>query len=144
MQKNEINEKYLELQILNQQIKQLQQQITNLENQAVELEVLEDNLEEVKKIKEGTEILVSMGAGIFAKAQLKDSKKVIVNVGSNTMVKKEIDEAKSLVTDQLEQMKHLIMEISNELERAAVRMQTTQQELQEIVELNKKNSNTTS
>jgi prefoldin alpha subunit len=137
-QKSNANEKYLEMQILSQQIKQLQQQIMNLENQMVELEVLEDNLEELKKVKEGTEILVSMGAGIFAKAQLKDNKKVIVNVGTNTMVKKEIDDAKKLVTDQLDQMKQLIAEITGELEKAAIRIQETQQEIQEMMELNKK------
>ncbi len=137
-QKSNVNEKYLELHILNQQIKQLQQQIINLENQVIELEVLEDNLDELKKVKEGNEILVSMGAGIFAKAQLKDNKKVIVNVGSSTMVKKEIDEAKKLVTDQVEQMKNLIIEITQELEKAALRIQGTQQELQEMMESSKK------
>ncbi len=137
-QKSNVNEKYLELQMLNQQIKQLQQQIVNLENQMMELEVLEDNLEELKKVKEGTEILVSMGAGIFAKAQLKDNKKVIVNVGTNTMVKKEVDGAKSLVTDQLDQMRQLISEITEELENAAIRIQATQGEIQEMVEASKK------
>ncbi|MFH1331982.1 MAG: prefoldin subunit alpha [archaeon] len=137
-QKSNVNEKYLELQILNQQIKQLQQQIINLENQIIELEVLEDNLNELKKVKEGTEILVSMGAGIFAKAQLKDNKKVIVNVGSSTMVKKEIDEAKTLVTDQVNQMKQIINEITEELEKAAVRIQGAQKEIQEMMESSKK------
>jgi len=137
-QKSSVNEKYLELQILNQQIKQLQQQIINLENQVIELEVLEDNLNELKKVKEGTEILVSMGAGIFAKAQLKDNKKVIVNVGSSTMVKKEIDEAKTLVTDQVNQIKQIVNEITEELEKAAVRIQGTQKEIQEMMESSKK------
>ncbi len=137
-QKNNVNEKYLELQILNQQIRQLQQQIANLENQAMELEVLEDNLEELKKVKEGTEILVSLGAGIFAKASLKDNKKLIMNVGSNTMVKKEVDEAKKVVTDQIDQMKTLIEDISMELEHAAVRIQETQRDIQEMAEASKK------
>ncbi len=132
------NEKYLELQILNQQIRQLQQQIVNLENQVIELEVLEDNLEEIKKIKEGTEILVSLGAGIFAKASLKDSKKLIMNVGSNTMVKKEVDEAKKVVTDQIDQLKNLIQDISMELEHAVVRIQEAQKDIQEMVEASKK------
>jgi prefoldin alpha subunit len=137
-QKSNVNEKYLELQILNQQIRQLQQQIVNLENQAMELEVLEDNLEEIKKVKEGTEILVSLGAGIFAKAQLKDNKKLIVNVGTNTMVKKDVDDAKKLVSDQIGQMKELIIDISNELEKAAVRIQETQHEIQNMMEASKK------
>ncbi|MEM4245165.1 MAG: prefoldin subunit alpha [Candidatus Nanoarchaeia archaeon] len=137
-QKSNVNEKYLELQILNQQIRQLQQHIANLENQVMELEVLEDNLEEIKKVKEGGEILVSLGAGIFAKANLKDNKKVIMNVGANTMVKKEIDEAKKIVKDQIDQVKDLIEDITLELEKAAVRVQSTQREIQSMIENTKK------
>lgn len=137
-QKSNVNEKYLELQILTQQIRQLQQHIANLENQIVELEVLEDNLEEIKKIKEGGDILVSLGAGIFAKGQLKDNKKVVMNVGANTMVKKDVDEAKAVVKDQSEQVKRLVMDITEELEKAAIRVQNLQQDIQEVMQDSKK------
>lgn len=134
MEKSQANEKYLEMQILTQEIKQLRQQILNLENQTMELESLEDNLDEMKKVRKGAEILVPLGGGIFSKAELKDNEKVVMNVGASVMVKKSLDEAKEVVKNQIAQMKNLIEEIANELEKLAIRAQYVQEEIQGLME----------
>jgi len=65
---------YVEFQILNQQIQQLEKQSTMLNNQLMELTVTSQSLEDIKKTKEGTEILVPLSGGIYAKQSLKTVK----------------------------------------------------------------------
>ena len=50
MSEEEIQKKYLELQILEGQIKQLQQQIQMMEQQLMELASLSDSVEQISKI----------------------------------------------------------------------------------------------
>ena len=77
----EINERYLELQVLEQQLKQVNQQLLNLDNQLLELQRIEENLNDLTKTKKNTEMLVALGGGVFSKAELKDNKSVLMNVG---------------------------------------------------------------
>ena len=97
----EIEKKYTELQITTQQMKQLQKQIALLNNQLVELTLLQQSINEIRDVKIGTSILVTIGNGIYAKAELKENNEFLVNVGSNTVVKKDIDSTTKLIQQQL-------------------------------------------
>jgi len=90
----ELNEKYLEMQILDQQLKQVNQQLLNLDNQTLELQRIEENLGDLKETKNGTELLVALGGGIFSRAELKDNKTVLMNVGANVVIEKDIPSSK--------------------------------------------------
>lgn len=119
----EQQQKYMEMQIISQQIKQLQRQIQILQSQISEVNIAVESFNELKNVKKGAEILVPITNGVFAKAELKDSSHLLVNVGANTVVTKTIDESKKLMEDQLNELAkfhdNLVMEIqklSNKLE----------------------------
>lgn len=131
-QTKNINEKYLELQLLDQQLKQINQQITNLDNQLIELQRLNDNLDDIKKTKKNTEILVSIGGGIFTKAELKEHDKVLMNVGANTVVEKDIPSSKGIVTRQIDQIKNIIKQLEQEFGIIAMNVQIVQEDLQKL------------
>lgn len=128
----ELNEKYLELQILEQQLKQVNQQLLNLDNQVLELQRLEDNLEEFKKTKKDTELLVALGGGVFSRAELKDNNSVLMNVGSNIVIEKDIPSSKKIVSDQIDQIKDVVKQMEQEFQMLAMRNQILQQDLQKL------------
>ena len=132
MKDKELQEKYLEFQILNQQVKQTQQQLTVLEQQIIEFKTLDDNLDEIKKTKAGKEILIPLGAGLFTKGDLKDSKEILMNVGAEVIVKKTIPEAKQIIKRQIDQMENLVNQMIDNLQKTAVQTQILQEDIENL------------
>src|SRR3989338_4487809 len=91
---SELEKKYTELQFISQQMKQIQNQLLLLNNQIQELTHLQQSMTEFKELKDGTEIKISIGSGIYADAILKSNNSLLVNVGAGVVVKKDIESTK--------------------------------------------------
>lgn len=128
----ELNEKYIELQIIEQQLKQVNQQLLNLDSQFLELQRIKDNLGDITKTKKNTELLVALGGGVFSKAELKDNKTVLVNVGANTVVEKDIPSSKELINNQINQVKDVVKQLEQEFQILAANSQFLQQDLRKL------------
>jgi prefoldin alpha subunit len=107
---------YMEFQMLEHHIKQLEKQSNALNNQLMELMVTNQSLDEIKKVKKEVEILVPISSGIYAKAGLKDISNFIVNVGSNVTLVKDMASTKKLIESQMDEIKKLQVNISNEMQ----------------------------
>ncbi len=129
MAEEELQKKYIELQTKEHQLQRINEQLTNILHHIGELKVVEDTLNEIKKTKEGTEVLVPLGSGIFAKANLKDNKKLNISVGSKVNVVKSLDETKDLVNKQIKNMGDLALEVEHNMHEMSKDMQNIQQEL---------------
>ncbi|MBI2130117.1 prefoldin subunit alpha [Candidatus Woesearchaeota archaeon] len=129
----ELKEKYMELQMTNEQFKKLQEQLQMIMQQGIELNNTIGNLDEFKKIDKGNELFVPVTGGVFAKAKLVDSENVLVNVGAGVVLKKPIDDVKTLLSDQLEQMNAVQQEMLSNLQMVGERVQQLDNELQELV-----------
>lgn len=129
----ELNEKYFELQILEQQLKQVNQQLLNMDNQLLELQRIKDNLDDLAKTKKDTEMLVALGGGVFSKAELKDSNKVLMNVGANIVVEKDMGSSKEVINHQIEQINDVVKQLEQEFQILAINSQALQHELQKMV-----------
>tara|TARA_Y100000310_G_scaffold241784_1_gene245903 strand:- start:67348 stop:67773 length:426 start_codon:yes stop_codon:yes gene_type:complete len=127
-----LQKKYLEFQMLDQQIKQLDQQNTALNNQLMELMATKQSLDDMEKLKEKTEILVPLSSGIYAKAELKDNKNFIVNVGANTTLVKDINSTKKLMETQIDEMKKLQETLVNQLQEQTTKAAMMEQEINTI------------
>jgi len=127
-----IQKLYLEFQELDQQIKQLEQQNTALSAQLTDLTVTIQSLEDMKKIKNGTEILVPLSGGIYAKAELKDSKNLIVNVGSNVTTVRDVDSTKNLIETQVNEIKKLQVRLVEDLQNNTTKATLLEQEINSI------------
>lgn len=128
----EIQQKYMELQVLGQQINQMQKQIQLLENQSIELTLVEQGLEDIKNVKIGTKILVPISSGIFVKAELKDNEELLVNVGANVTVKKDIPSTKQLIKRQLDEIKKVQEETIVELQKLVIKANSIEEEINKI------------
>ncbi|UCH12318.1 MAG: prefoldin subunit alpha [Candidatus Omnitrophota bacterium] len=133
-QQKELQQKYMHLQLMQQQIKQLQQQIQQFEQQIAELDSLSQSLDDLKKVKPGSDTLVPISSGIFAKATLKDNEELLVNVGANTVVKKSVSDTKKLIEKQSSEVRKLQEQLLEQLQKAAVAAESTEKELQKLVE----------
>lgn len=134
---NQVEQKYAELQGLQQKLNQLQQQISIFNSQVTDFRKLNQDLKDLKEVKANTETLSSIGAGIFVKSELKDSKKVIMNVGANTFVTKSIDEATNLVEKQIQEIEKIQKECELSFQETIIHAQKLEQEVMALTAKNK-------
>ena len=123
---------YVEFQMLGQHIKQLEEKSAALNNQLMDLAVTNQSLDDMKEVKAGTEILVPLSSGIYAKAEIKDSKNFIVNVGSNTTLVKDANSTKKLIENQIDEIKKLQEKLVNELQDNTSKAAMLEQEMNKI------------
>jgi len=130
----DLRKKYMQLQMLNQQLKQLQKQIQAFDSQISDLEGVKNSLEELEKTPAGTEILVPVSGGIFAKAELKDSKSLLVNVGANIGVKKTSEQTKKMLSDQVNEISDYKNKMRIKLDELIGRMHATEKEMEALAQ----------
>tara|TARA_Y100000294_G_scaffold141766_1_gene135788 strand:- start:564 stop:974 length:411 start_codon:yes stop_codon:yes gene_type:complete len=129
MTQEELQQKYAKLQLLDQQIKKVQTQLQTLTNHLTELSHSLESLDEFKQVKTGTEILVPIVTGIFAKAELKDVKSLNVNVGSNVSTSKTLDESKQILQEQFQELENIRIRLSNDAQKMIAQAQLLQQDI---------------
>ncbi len=135
MEKNneeQLREKYLEIQILSQNLNNIQEYSGTLGNEISALTQLEDSLTQFKDLKEESEILVQLGAGIFAKAKIKETEKVFTDVGAKVIVKKTIPETIESITKQKEELQTLSNQIKSQIEEITEKQKELMDELKDV------------
>lgn len=127
-----LQELYIEFSNLDHNIKQMHKQMQILEAQLAELIMGMQSLDELKKVKAGTEILVPISSGVYAKAELKDNENLIVNVGANTTVIKGIDSTKKIIENQIEEMRKIQEQMIEEIQQLASSAAIIEKEMNKI------------
>jgi len=106
----EIEQKYMQFQMLQQQMEQINEHLQLLNQQNQDLEISINSIEKLKDTEADNEILCPIANGIFLKAKLQDNQKLIVNVGSGVTVEKTIDEVIKLLEEQKTEMKQKVLD----------------------------------
>ena len=97
---DEIKEKYLEFQTVQEQLQQLTEHVQQMNQQAAELEISINAIKELEKTPLQNEFLAPIANGIFVKGELKENSKLIINVGSNVTVERTPSEVIELLHKQ--------------------------------------------
>ena len=118
-------QKYMQFQMMQQQLEQISQQMQLLNSQDSEMQISIDALETFEKTKKDTDFLAPIANGIFVKGELKDTSKLVVNVGSNVTVEKTVPQVIDLLKNQQKK-------ISDQLAQGEEVMQTLGEELVKI------------
>jgi len=129
MENQELQQKYMEFQLLGEQMKQTQKQIQVLEEQMTEIVYTQQSLDSIKDLKKGDQILVPVSNGIFAEATITNTEKLIVNVGANTMVQKSVESAKEMLSQQVTEVSNLHIQLHEMLGKIEEELQGLQREL---------------
>ncbi|MCP3683044.1 MAG: prefoldin subunit alpha [bacterium] len=104
-QEEELQQKYMEFQMLGSQLKQLQGQLQTAEEQTVDLRTVMDGLSELKNTKSGGELLAPISEGIFVQGTVNNTSELIINVGADICVKKSVGDVSNLLCTRLDEIK---------------------------------------
>jgi len=127
----ETQKRYIEFQMMEQQIKQLQQQLMAVNQQIMELKRVDDDLSEFENVKKDSKMFFSLGPGIFAEGTIAN-KDLLLNIGSNVMIKKPILDTKKIVALQIDELEGIVHKIQDDLGAVDLRGHELQEELMEL------------
>ncbi len=113
----------IELRLLEGTFEELQSRLNLVDAGLMEFKLATTALEGTKDKKPGSSILVPIGGGSYAKAQLSDSEKVIVGVGAGVAVEKTVDAAKESIRNRSEELEKVRVAIQQQLVQVAYRME---------------------
>ena len=130
----QMQEKYLEFQLLERQMKQVQGHLEQIEQQLAEMVFLQQSLVEMKGIPAGKELFVPIGSGIFVNAALKNNQEVLVNVGSGVVVKKSFDAAAAILDKHRAELQAVQDDRAQKMAELSARAGAIEQELAKFVE----------
>jgi len=129
MTDEDMQRKYMEMQMMGQQINQVQQQVMEAERQLLELETIKEALHELPNKKVGDEILVPINQGIYMKGQIKDTQNFIINVGSQVAVQKTAKQAQEMVESQISKLRDLHLKLASDMQTLTGTLQRMEQNL---------------
>ncbi|GEM_PF-1572219 len=133
-----LQQKYLELQTLNQQMQQLHQQSQILEQQRTELLGLSQNLDELDKIKSKSKMYAPLGGGLYVEGMITETKKVLTNVGAGVVVPKTIEETKQIIEEQIDDLQKVIGTVEKRVQEFMKKGQALHKEMMALSEKQKR------
>lgn len=131
MKKEETAQKYMEFQLLNQQIQQSQQQMQMISQQVIELKTISKNVSEISKAEPDSEMYSNLGVGVHIKSTIKDSKHLLVNVGAGTFVQKTPEETITIVDKQVVELEKFVQDMEKNLQKNTEKAEELREEISE-------------
>ena len=129
---DELRQLAVEVQVLEQTAATLQERMHMVNAIITDLSISSLALEGIGKEKEGSEILVPIGASSYVRAKLGLIDKVIVGVGAGVSVEKSVDEAKEIVKQRLEELQKTRVSIQQQFSQVAERINSDRQRFDEL------------
>ena len=129
---NNMEQKYIILQMIDAQIKELENEIGAIEQRSFDIINLRASLKSLSAVKSNSKSFAPLGYGIFTESEVKNTNHVLVNVGSGILVKKTIAEADELLGKQIGQIDNITLQLTQNLTSLATRAQQIEQEIQAI------------
>ena len=130
----EIQQKYLELQLINARSKQIEEHLMILDKQVIELMGIDQGLSELERVKINTKMLIPIANGLFVDGKIENNSDVLVNVGSNVVVRKSMKDAKELMKKQIVELQNYFKAMESELGSISERGSIIQRELIKLSE----------
>ena len=133
MDEAKVREKYLELQMVAEQVKQMQSQLQTVALKKQELSQNIESLGEISGLGPST-MLVPVIEGVFVKAMSTSPNEVIVNVGAGVCVKKTVEEARELLNGKLAELAQFERDMVDEIGKGAESVNSLERELSGMIE----------
>lgn len=110
----ELQRNLLELEAYKRKFENLTQEMQMIELSLVELNNTKKAIETLKNEKSSGEILVSIGSGIYSKANSLNKEKILLSIGAGFYVEKTIDDASKILEDRMENLNNAANEIQKD------------------------------
>ena len=128
----QMKEKYMQFQTLQQQMEQVSQHLEQFNQQLAELDISIIAIQELGSAEKDNEILAPIADGIFFKGKLTDNQKLVVNVGSNVTVERTIPEVIKLLEQQKEETGKRMQEADEVMQHISKEAMKVYQDVEEL------------
>ncbi|MEE9323484.1 MAG: prefoldin subunit alpha [Candidatus Aenigmarchaeota archaeon] len=132
MSKENLQEKYVLYQLLNQNLESLKQQMQLVEQQFIEVKTTMLSIEDFKKVGEKNEIFLPLGSGCYGKGKITENNEILVNIGAGVFADKKRVDANSFLEKRVGELEKASDEIQAQMERVAKQMNVIGSEIQEL------------
>ncbi|MFQ6135562.1 MAG: prefoldin subunit alpha [Candidatus Hydrothermarchaeales archaeon] len=122
-----------EFELFKAQIEALKQNLELIDISINELQKVSEGLGVIGSTKDGSEILVPMGADSFINAKVTDTQNVIIGLGAGVATKKSIAEAKSDIEKRIKGLEEIRNDTKEKLQTALKKFDELTPRVQEII-----------
>jgi len=129
---NQMKEKYMQFQMLQQQMEQVSQHLEMFNQQIAELDISISAVKELETAEKDNELLAPIADGIFFKAKLIDNQKLVVNVGSNVTVERTVPEVVVLLKEQKKETSKRMQEADEVMQHISKEAMKIYQEVEDL------------
>jgi len=129
--KNDMQEKMVQLQIMETNLKALQERSDILTERIAELESTRNSIEELKSIKPSS-ALIPIGSGNFVPGRIDNTEDVIVGIGGGVAIKKKREDALVILDNTMKEFNKNLDEMRNHMTGIALGMERLQGELEKL------------
>jgi len=132
------NERQDQMQKTVYEINYLRAQGSELQKQIYSVQaLLEENAEAAEALgalsqSKGSQTLVPLGAGVFARATLANSDSVLIDVGARASVEKSASEAKAVLSERRKKLEQLFNELRVSLDSLATHLQELNEQASDL------------
>lgn len=112
-------EQMLMAQLMQQQVAEIEDQIAQIDAKKMELQIVMDSIKDLKE-RSNSDLLVPIGSGVLAKAELRDGGNFLINVGANVIVEKSAQESRDVVIIQMGELDKARDMFMKELEKLII------------------------
>ena len=137
MDKQHAEEHYMQLQMIDEQMRMMEDELRSLEQRGEEIQRLKNSMTSLKDAKKGCKAFSSLGLGIYAESELRDTEKFLVNIGSGVVIRKSLHETEDLLDRKVKEIANIGSEIVQEIQMMGVKATSIQRELQQELGLPK-------
>jgi len=134
MVSKELQTKYIQLQMLKQQISAFIDEKNLIDEKASELASAVNALKSLKDIKSSQDIWSSLGGSVFVSSSIKEIDKVLVGIGAGVVLKKQRAEAIAILQSRLDELIRLDKSIVSEIKNFSEHMELLESEVQKLAE----------
>lgn len=124
--------KYMQYQILQQQVAMMLQEKSALEERITEMGLSREAVNSTKETDRKKSLWSPVGSGSFLKASLEDSKSMIVSIGANVFVEETKSRALEILEERREEASKVLAELEIQTEHYLGELQKLEEYLQNI------------
>ena len=132
--RQELQEKYLELQVLKQQISNYVEQKQAVDAKINELNASIEALKALPNVKKDEEMWSSLGSGTFVRSDIKDVEKVLVAIGAGVVTKETLPKAIEILESRVKEFSDINDEIIRQANTMVERINQLEPEVEEFAE----------
>lgn len=130
--KQEVQQKLIFYQLLQRHLEQLREQAMLLERMFIEIETTKQTVGDMKKLKEGNEILVPLGSGFYTHGKVSDTKRLLVDLGMGILVKKDTKSTDNVLENRRKELDNASRELQNDMVNTVKKMNELGMELERM------------